>query len=102
MKLNLVRRGPVSVRASPAMFLSNKFGNHKEHLSAMDSHYLKSLLLVRFEPWISGSNEKIVNGQNRTKDLWKTYPSIYPISQQHHQQIVALLNQFFQVAANWI
>jgi len=44
----------VSVRASPAMFLSNKFGNRKEHLSAMDLHYLKSLLLDRFEPGISG------------------------------------------------
>ena len=66
MKLNSVRRGPVSVRAIQAMFLSNKFGSRKEHLSAMDLHYL----------------------------------SIYLISQQHHQPIFALLNQFFQVAAN--
>ena len=84
MKLNSVRRGPVSVRAIQAMFLSNKFGNRKEHLSAMDLHYLK----------------KFVISQIRTRDLRKTYLSIYPISQQHHQQIFALLNQFFQVAAN--
>ena len=70
MKLNLVRRGPVSVRASPAMFLSNKFGNRKEHLSAMDSHYLKKFVIGLFRTrylWIK--TKKIVNSENRTRDL---------------------------------